>query len=86
MVGGWLEPLNRALYPPAGAAPPGDARRTARRSSRRTACSSGQDNDRDAVDVVPGLHAFADGYDVVWWDPGALSLGAKPRSACGAKS
>jgi ATP-dependent exoDNAse (exonuclease V) beta subunit len=28
--------------------------------------------------VQPGQHAF-DGYDVVWWDPAALRLGAQPR-------
>jgi ATP-dependent exoDNAse (exonuclease V) beta subunit len=28
--------------------------------------------------VCPGLHAFPDGYQVVWWDPSALELGAAP--------
>jgi ATP-dependent exoDNAse (exonuclease V) beta subunit len=28
--------------------------------------------------VCPGLHAFDGGYSVVWWDPGALELGARP--------
>ena len=28
--------------------------------------------------VCPGQHDFAGGYSVVWWDPGALTLGLKP--------
>ena len=40
-----------------------------------------------ARDGVSGPHAFPeDGYSVVWWDPGALKLGASGRrSACAAR-
>ena len=77
--GGWLEPLNRALYPPA------EARRAPRKARNcppfksKDSVLERQDNDsaRDAT-VAPGLHAFAEGYEVVWWDPRALSLGARP--------
>jgi ATP-dependent exoDNAse (exonuclease V) beta subunit len=76
--GGWLAPLNRALYPPL---------ETRREGSRGPGCPIFKSKDtvaqRAADDapgprtVAPGLHRF-DAYDVVWWDPRALTLGAKP--------
>ncbi len=77
--GGWLDPLNRALYPPPGA-----------RRESKPAPKSPKFHSKDSVlerpdgdpagpaTVAPGLHAF-DGYRVVWWDPTALSLGAEPN-------
>jgi ATP-dependent exoDNAse (exonuclease V) beta subunit len=78
--GGWFGPLNRALYPPVA------SRRNGRRGPQCPAFKS-----KDSVlerpnaetaglrTVSPGEHVFADhGYSVVWWDPGALDLGAKP--------
>ena len=77
--GGWFGPLNRALYP----AP--ESRRSAERGPKCPAFKSKDSvlqrpNDEPAgfSTVCPGQHAFADGYSVVWWDPGALALGAKP--------
>jgi len=77
--GGWLEPLNRALYPPSGARRSPLAAPNCPAFRSKDSVLERQDNDSasDAT-VAPGLHAFADGYDVVWWDPRALSLGAKP--------
>ncbi len=76
--GGWLGPLNDALYPP----PAG--RRTAKRGpkcpafkSKDTVLQRPDDETATATTVCPGLHEF-DGYSVVWWDPGALTLGLKP--------
>jgi ATP-dependent exoDNAse (exonuclease V) beta subunit len=78
--GGWISPLNRALYPAI------DARRTSARGPKCPAFKAKdtvlqRPNDEPALTttVCPGEHSFVDagGYTVVWWDPGALSLGAK---------
>ncbi len=75
---GWLRPLNDALYPA-----PAD-RRTAARGpkcpafkSKDTVLQRPDDEPATPMTVCPGLHQF-DGYSVVWWDPGALTLGVKP--------
>ena len=77
--GGWFGPLNRALYPPP------ESRRRAERGPKCPAFKSKDSvlerpNDEPAgpSTVCPGQHTFADGYSVVWWDPGALALGARP--------
>jgi ATP-dependent helicase/nuclease subunit A len=84
---GWIEPVQRAVYPAA------EARRAPQPAP---ACPAlGEDSvldrpDRDSPgrdNVQPGLHVLgapADsrnppaGYPVVWWDPRALALGARP--------
>jgi len=82
-AGGWLEPLNDAVYPPAG------ARRTATRGpkcpafrSKDTVLDRPGEEPAGPATVCPGQHTFVeDGYSVVWWDPGpggGLSLGARP--------
>jgi ATP-dependent exoDNAse (exonuclease V) beta subunit len=65
--------------------PAPESRRSAERGPRCPAFKSKDSvlqrpNDEPAgfSTVCPGQHAFADGYSVVWWDPGALALGAKP--------
>ncbi|HEX7085022.1 MAG TPA: UvrD-helicase domain-containing protein [Vicinamibacterales bacterium] len=81
---GWLSPLNRAIYPAAGA-----------RADRLEAPGC-QLRGRDTVlwrpdpdpllhnPVTPGLHRIPspDGgtHDVVWWDPAALRLHVEPES------
>ena len=82
--GGWFSSLNRALYPPMA------SRRDAARGPKCPAFKSKDSvmerpNEEPAgpSTVAPGAHAFADeghsaGYSVVWWDPRALELGAKP--------
>ena len=82
--GGWFSPLNRALYPPLA------SRRDAARGPKCPAFKSKDsvlerpnEETAGASTVSPGAHACAgvgesSGYSVVWWDPGALSLGAKP--------
>jgi ATP-dependent exoDNAse (exonuclease V) beta subunit len=80
---GWIEPLQRAVYPeaarrraprPAPACPPLGEDSVLERPDRET---PGPDN------VQPGLHVLAasgDGqYPVVWWDPRALTLDVEPR-------
>ena len=71
--GGWLSPLNGALYPPF------DARRTPARGircpafrSKDTVLQRPNEETAGPSTVAPGAHAFAEGgYSVVWWDPGA---------------
>src|SRR5439155_23850936 len=77
--GGWLNPLNDALYPPVA------DRRNTKRGPKCPAFKSKDSvlqrpNDEPATPstVCPGLHDFAGGYSVVWWDPSALTLGLKP--------
>src|SRR5439155_5914716 len=80
--GGWFAPLNRALYPSS------ETRRTPTRGPKCPAFKSKDsvrqrpnDETASAATVCPGLHAFADGYGVVWWEPGSgggLKLGEKP--------
>jgi ATP-dependent exoDNAse (exonuclease V) beta subunit len=81
-AGGWLSPLNRALYPPGG------SRRTAARGAGCPAFRSKDSvlerpNDELASDssVCPGEHRISEagGYSVVWWDPHALSLDRQPH-------
>jgi ATP-dependent exoDNAse (exonuclease V) beta subunit len=80
--GGWLSPLNRALYPPI------EVRRTPIRGPKCPAFKSKDsvlwrpnDETASASTVSPGLHVFGDGYAVAWWEPGpggGLKLGEKP--------
>jgi ATP-dependent helicase/nuclease subunit A len=77
--GGWLSPLNAALYPP---------QESRRRSARGLGCPAFRSKDSvlerpDAgvagpSTVCPGRHDLPGGYSVVWWDPSALTLGLKP--------
>ncbi|MBI3401607.1 MAG: UvrD-helicase domain-containing protein [Acidobacteria bacterium] len=77
--GGWISPLNTALYPPAA------SRRDGKRGPKCPAFKSKDSvvrrpNDEVAspTTVAPGQHTFDAGYSVVWWDPSALDLGLKP--------
>jgi ATP-dependent helicase/nuclease subunit A len=77
--GGWLSPLNDALYPPIS------ERRGGKRGpkcpifkSKDSVLQRPNDETAAAGTVCPGQHDFAGGYSVVWWDPSALTLGMKP--------
>jgi ATP-dependent exoDNAse (exonuclease V) beta subunit len=77
--GGWLSPLNTALYPSK------ESRRTSARGpkcpafkSKDTVLERPNDDVAGPSTVCPGRHDFTDGYSVVWWDPSALTLGLKP--------
>lgn len=84
--GGWFDPLNRALYPSVA------DRRTAGRAPKSPAFRS-----KDSVltrpdaetagptTVCPGLHTFAEGYSVVWWDPGASGFVLGKRAPFGVR-
>jgi ATP-dependent exoDNAse (exonuclease V) beta subunit len=79
--GGWFGPLNAALYPAR------EARRIPARGVRCPAFKSKDsvlqrpgDEPAGLTTVCPGSYAFAEGYSVVWWEPGpggGLQLGAK---------
>jgi ATP-dependent helicase/nuclease subunit A len=78
--GGWFSPLNRALYPPAPLRHNGlRGPRCPAFKSKDSVLQRPNDEPLGPATVCPGLHTFADaGYSVVWWDPGALTLGLKP--------
>jgi len=79
--GGWLDPLNRALYPPIGARrSPGRATGVPAFRSKDSVLQRPNDETAAPSTVAPGVHAFDafGGYSVVWWDPSALTLGRKP--------
>jgi ATP-dependent exoDNAse (exonuclease V) beta subunit len=82
--GGWISPLNRAIYPEPRA-----------RRHAEPPCGTGplvfgkdtvverHDGDPARADTVcPGRHRFGSdekAYDVTWWDPGCLELNVEPR-------
>ncbi|MCP3964292.1 MAG: UvrD-helicase domain-containing protein [bacterium] len=78
--GGWLSPLNPAIYPPrqdyqasrpAPGCPPFDGASTVLTSPQTLA---GPVHEA----IRPGLHRpLAGEHDVVWWDPGVLNLGVE---------
>ncbi len=79
--GGWLSPLNRALYPPvATRRQPARAPQCPAFKSKDTVLARPNDEPASTTTVAPGLHQLADegGYSVVWWDPSALQLEAPP--------
>src|SRR5688572_17812969 len=80
--GGWLSPLDRAIYPPA------DLRRHPRPAAgcppfkKDSVLKRPDDGVAMSQTVAPGAHtvdAAGDApFDVVWWDPATLELGAEP--------
>ena len=76
--GGWLGPLNRALYPPvASRRTPGRGPKCPAAKSSDSVMSRPDDRMADELTVAPGLHAIHD-YSVVWCDPRWFTLGLKP--------
>jgi ATP-dependent exoDNAse (exonuclease V) beta subunit len=81
--GGWLSPLNSAIYPPA------ERRRTAEARSgcppfKKDSVRQRPDHDPSTQQTVcPGKHTFAveatdRAYEVVWWDPNIMDLEVEP--------
>ena len=76
---GWIDPLNRAIYPP---------REARRQQIAAPGCPSFKSKDSvfmrpngdpaSADTVSPGMHALGDNHAVVWWDPRDLKLDAEP--------
>jgi ATP-dependent exoDNAse (exonuclease V) beta subunit len=78
--GGWLDPLNRALYPPLGARRDSKpAPKSPRFRSKDSVLERPDGDPAGAQTVAPGLHTLDARYSVVWWDPTALTLGVEPN-------
>jgi ATP-dependent exoDNAse (exonuclease V) beta subunit len=76
---GWIDPLNRAIYPPDEArrqqvAAPG----CPAFKSKDSVLMRPNGDPASTNTVAPGLHAFGAGHSVVWWDPRNLDLNAEP--------
>jgi len=76
-LGGWIWPLNGALYPERDAWWNPEAAPGCPRFGRDTVLDRPHDPDADPG-VKPGLHRIGD-RDVVWWDPAALRLRVEAR-------
>ncbi|HVS13308.1 MAG TPA: UvrD-helicase domain-containing protein [Thermoanaerobaculia bacterium] len=76
---GWLEPLNKALYPPAETWRRGHPVEGCPRFGDSSVLERPTHHDGEVEGSVrPGLHGFAErGYQVVWWDPAVLELGVE---------
>ena len=76
--GGWLEPLTPAIYPPdAARRSPAPAVGCPDFVSKDSVMNRPEGDPARPYTVAPGVHRFADrGYDVTWWDPHVLHLGA----------
>jgi len=78
----WLGPLNAAIYPPAANRRDQHAAHGCPPFRKDSVLNRPDDEVARASTVCPGLHHFGGGapagYDVVWWDPSALQLGADP--------
>ena len=76
---GWIEPLNRAIYPPV------EKRRQAERAegcpeftSKDSVLTRPNGDPALPTTVAPGLHAFDGNYSVVWEEPHRFEFGAEP--------
>jgi len=77
--GGWISPLNRAVYPPLASRRDGSrGPRCPAFKSKDSVASRPDDEMAGPSTVCPGLHGMPGDYSVVWWDPSALDLDA-PR-------
>lgn len=76
---GWIDPLNRAIYPP---------KEVRRQQAHAPGCPAFRSKDSVLMrpngdpaspnTVSPGLHAFGGSHSIVWWDPRDLKLYAEP--------
>ena len=91
--GGWVDPLNKAIYPPASARrEPGKAPGCPVFASKDSVLTRPGSDPARPTTVAPGLHEFPkapspepqapgpkpQALTVVWWDPRALILNAEP--------
>ena len=87
--GGWLSPLNAAVYPPAEACrTPAEAPGCPTFPSKDSVLNRPDGDPAKATTVAPGAYRFAISsaerqppaagqYEVVWWDPHVLALGTQ---------
>ena len=77
--GGWLAPLNKAIYPPLAMYRRGGPARGCPRFGDRTVLPA-RDLREGADSVRPGEHSpECGGHTVVWWDPATLKLDVDGR-------
>jgi len=77
---GWVSPLNSAVYPPMHARRSASAAAYHPPFKKDSVFRRPDDDPFTNATVQPGVHRFGEGdeaYEVVWWDPQALSLGAE---------
>jgi ATP-dependent helicase/nuclease subunit A len=75
---GWVSCLNGALYPTAAAWRRAQPAAGCPRFGGESVIERPAEIAFNTESVQPGAHGF-DGFEVVWWDPAALKLGAQPR-------
>ena len=73
----WIGALNPAIYPPLPRRREQQAAPGCPPFRKDSVLERPGDEVARATTVCPGRHRF-DGYDVVWWDPATLRLGADP--------
>ncbi|MGE3958901.1 MAG: UvrD-helicase domain-containing protein [Vicinamibacterales bacterium] len=76
--GGWVSPLNAALYPPMATRRSPDVASYHPPFRKDSVFRRPDDEPFNAATVQPGVHHLGEedaGYDVLWWDPHALTLG-----------
>ena len=76
---GWLGPINAGIYPERKLRAEGEPAPGCPAFGRDSVLTRPDGDPRRADTVAPGLHRFADGYEIVWWDPRALALLPGPR-------
>ena len=80
--GGWTSPLDRAVYPPLESRRQPGTAAGCPAFKRDSVLKRPDDGVAMTQTVSPGRHAIAGGdgepFEIVWWDPAALHLGAEP--------
>ena len=79
--GGWVSPLDPAIYPPVASRRQAAPAPAARRSSATRCCdgrtTGSRRRRRSARGCTRSKRDAREPYDVVWWDPAALHLGVE---------
>jgi len=79
--GGWVSPLNAALYPPVAQRRTPEAAPACPAFKRDSVLERPDGGIAPASSVSPGIHWIGTGdavHEVVWWDPHVLHLGVDP--------
>lgn len=79
---GWIEPVQRAVYPAAEQRRASEALAPGPHFGEDSVVERPEQAGAGRGNVRPGVHAFAGGddrYTVAWWDPHALQLGVEPQ-------
>ena len=86
--GGWVSPLNRAVYPQPAHRRTADQAASCPAFKRDSVIERPDGGIASATTVSPGLHRMGGdiSHEVVWWDPSVLHLVSQRRSGCGARN